>query len=368
MTTTARPQNLPLGISPELYRFDRYRALETVKQPNIEASQNHFEQLSVIELSKLVGEAEFTKNQQLIDEASDELLDRLIDVSEKSSLSVNGEHSQEALLGSVIEVIEERKKQLGADQPKSSPIEDTKKSEQATQIIKVAKGQDAAKKSAFQRFKDLEGPVKFDKTGKTSVQEVGDYNIKANLARLANPNLVAYDTDGTWKYSDIQRQETKRNKILLTAGAIAVAGLGVYLASRGYGDFGGADNVNDMQSELTTSKAPSASPEVISATPSPVDTSPEVAEWTSKVGNGEGVSQVIDGYFTSNEVNLNPSEMKEFIDGALSKGLLTPEHVSGLTPQEVYGGYGYPSSGMSSTFSPDFMDYANEFLKDKKSK
>lgn len=221
-------------------------------------------------------------------------------------------------------------------------------------------------KSRLTKFMELEGAVKFDSKGNTTVNTDIEYEFTKKITRIIDPNKAAYDSTGQWNLADIRRYEGIRSRVVKGVGALAVIGGGIaiaYLASKGmHQGFGGGSAKADTASDILTNK-PSTPGAVTDTLSKAVDsTSANVSQQlTATIHQGEGVSQVMQNVLESKGLKgLDPDHMKSFIDGAINKDLLNPKNVSGLVSMDVYGGYGFQGTGHT-TFSPAFIDYMNQF-------
>lgn len=233
-------------------------------------------------------------------------------------------------------------------------------------------------KSRLSKFMELEGPVEFDSNGNASVKGV-DYKLSDTLSRIVSPQKAAYDSTGEWSLADIRKYEGIRKKVALGVGSLAVIGGVVitgYLATKGiHLGFGGGSSNAHTTGDILANKPTGANNSLITdnisgrtssfgSTPSSIEDIKNITDQvTTTIHQGDGVSQVVRGLFESKgSSSLTPDQMKDFIDGAIDKDLLSPKNVSGLVRMDVYGGYGFPGTG-NTTFSPAFIDYMDQFRK-----
>lgn len=166
------------------------------------------------------------------------------------------------------------------------------------------------------------------------------------------------------------------NKKWTTKEKLVAAGLGIavlaatYATYRGYMDHdtasqlsgGGTDadsggnSVGDhIQEAAQQADAPDSDPSSAGS-----DGSQEATQaWTDKVESGDGPTHTMSDYLSAHGIEVTPTQSYEVFEKARNAGLLTPEHMTNISPQDVQGGVGFNGPGKT-TLSPELVEFLNK--------
>lgn len=161
---------------------------------------------------------------------------------------------------------------------------------------------------------------------------------------------------------------TTREKLVAAGLGIAVLAA-TYATYRGYMDHDtvkqfrgldtGGDSIGDhIQDKIQErQRAAAATPE---ADPSGSSSSHDTAQaWTDTVESGDGPTHTMSDYLSSHGIEVTPTQSYEVFEKARNAGLLTPEHMSNISPQDVQGGVGFNGPGKT-TLSPELVEFLNK--------
>ncbi len=120
----------------------------------------------------------------------------------------------------------------------------------------------------------------------------------------------------------------------------------------------GGNSVGDhIQEAAEQAVAPDADPS--SGSDSGSGSQEAVQAWTDKVESGDGPTHTMSDYLSVHGIEVTPTQSYEVFEKARNAGLLTPEHMTNISPQDVQGGVGFNGPGKT-TLSPELVEFLNK--------